>query len=102
MRLATYLADGQPRAAVLASDQTLVAVGDLVAGGPLQMLDVLDAGPSFWDRLRAAATSGRGGQPLSKARLLAPIPRPRSNMFCVGMKYSEHFVEVHSVSGTIV
>ena len=99
MRLATYLADGQPRAAVLASDQTLVAVGDLVAGGPLQMLDVLDAGPSFWDRLRAAATSARGGQPLSTARLLAPLPRPRRNMFCVGWNYSEHFAEGQGARG---
>jgi 2-keto-4-pentenoate hydratase/2-oxohepta-3-ene-1,7-dioic acid hydratase in catechol pathway len=34
MRLASYLVDGQPRAGVVAADQTLVAVSDLIAGGP--------------------------------------------------------------------
>jgi 2-keto-4-pentenoate hydratase/2-oxohepta-3-ene-1,7-dioic acid hydratase in catechol pathway len=91
MRLASYLVDGQPRAGVVAADQTLVAVSDLVAGGPTDMLAVLAAGPSLWDRLRAAAPSARGGQALSSARLVAPIPRPRRNLFCVGWNYSEHF-----------
>src|SRR5258708_25809844 len=81
MRLASYLVDGQPRAGVVASDQTLVAVSDLVAGGPSDMLAVLAAGPSLWDRLRATATSARGGQALSSARLVAPIPRPGPTSF---------------------
>ncbi len=99
MRLASYLADGQPRAGVVASDQTLVAVGDLVAGGPSDMLAVLAAGPSLWDRLRAAAASARGGQALASVRLLAPIPRPRRNLFCVGWNYSEHFAEGQGFRG---
>src|SRR5919202_3802230 len=99
MRLATYLADGRPRAAVLASDQTLVPVTDLVAGGPSEMLDVLDGGPALWDRLREAARSARGGEPSNSARLLAPIPRPRRKMFCVGWNYSEHFTEGQGMRG---
>src|SRR5260370_41770100 len=99
MRLASYLVDGQPRAGVVASDQTLVAVSDLFAGGPSDMLDVLAAGPSLWDRLRAAAPSARGGQALRTARLLAPIPRPRRNVFCVGWNYSEHFAEGQGLRG---
>src|SRR4030088_780033 len=74
MRLASYLVDGQPRAGVIASDQTLVGVSDLVAGGPTDMLGVLAAGPSLWDRLRAASASARGGLALSGARLVAPVP----------------------------
>src|SRR5258708_10953222 len=99
MRLASYLVDGQPRAGVVASDQTLVAVSDVVAGGPSAMLAVLAAGPSLWDRLRATATSARGGQALSSARLVAPIPRPRRNLFCVGWNYSEHFAEGQGMRG---
>ncbi len=99
MRLASYLVDGQPRAGVIASDQTLVSVSDLVAGGPSDMLAVLAAGPSLWDRLRAAASSTRGGQALSGSRLVAPIPRPRRNLFCVGWNYSEHFAEGQGVRG---
>src|ERR1700704_5883585 len=78
MRLASYLVDGQPRAGVIASDQTLVGVSDLVAGGPTDMLGVL-------------AVSG--------ARLVAPIPLPRRNLFCVGWNYSEHFAEGQGLRG---
>jgi 2-keto-4-pentenoate hydratase/2-oxohepta-3-ene-1,7-dioic acid hydratase in catechol pathway len=30
------------------------------------------------------------GLPLSAVRLLAPIPAPRRNIFCVGKNYREH------------
>jgi hypothetical protein len=60
MRLASYLVDSQPRAGVVAADQTLVAVSNLIAGGPTDMLAVLSAGPSLWDRVRAVAPSARG------------------------------------------
>lgn len=32
--------------------------------------------------------------PLSTVKLLAPIPRPRKNIFCVGKNYAEHAKEV--------
>jgi 2-keto-4-pentenoate hydratase/2-oxohepta-3-ene-1,7-dioic acid hydratase in catechol pathway len=63
------------------------------------MLELLDAGPAAWDRLRSAAATARGGQPLASARLVAPIPRPRRNMFCVGWNYSEHFAEGQGMRG---
>ena len=93
MRLASYFEDGRARAAVVAADDTLVPVADLVPGGPDDMLDVLDTGPQLWDRLRSAGSGAGRGRPLSGARLLAPIPRPRRNVFCVGWNYSEHFAE---------
>src|SRR5919202_3477995 len=99
MRVASYLSDGQPRAAVVAADETLVPVRDVLGGGPSTVLELLDAGPSVWDRLRSAAASATGGQPLSSARLLAPIPRPRRNLFCVGWNYSEHFAEGQGMRG---
>jgi 2-keto-4-pentenoate hydratase/2-oxohepta-3-ene-1,7-dioic acid hydratase in catechol pathway len=99
MRLASYLVDGQPRAAVVASDQTLVPISELVAGGPTSMLDLLAAGPSLLDQLRRSAGSARGGLQLSSARLTAPIPRPRRNVLCVGWNYSEHFAEGQGMRG---
>jgi len=63
------------------------------------MLAVLSVGPSLWDRLRAAASAAQGGQALASARLVAPIPRPRRNLFCVGWNYSEHFAEGQGVRG---
>src|SRR5579859_2212264 len=93
MRLASYLVDGQPHAGVVASDETLIAVGDLVAGGPSDMLGLLAAGPSAWARVHSAAATATGGLALKDTRLVAPIPRPRRNLFCVGWNYSEHFAE---------
>jgi 2-keto-4-pentenoate hydratase/2-oxohepta-3-ene-1,7-dioic acid hydratase in catechol pathway len=46
--------------------------------------------------LIAAGTIPRptgGGVPLAAVRLLAPIPRPLKNVFCVGWNYLEHFEE---------
>jgi 2-keto-4-pentenoate hydratase/2-oxohepta-3-ene-1,7-dioic acid hydratase in catechol pathway len=93
MRLASYFVDGQARAAVVAADQTLVPVGELVPGAPDDMLSLLGSGPSTLDRLKQAAARAAGGLPLAEARLAAPIPRPRRNVFCVGWNYSEHFAE---------
>src|ERR1700716_2915380 len=99
MRLASYVVGGEPRVAVVAADQTLVPVSDLLAGGPPSMLELLEAGPAVWDRLRAAAASAQGGEPLASAQLAAPIPRPRRNLFCVGWNYSEHFAEGQGLRG---
>src|SRR5919199_1461502 len=99
MRLASYLVGGESRAAVVGIDQTLVPVHDLVANGPVDMLEVLGAGRPLWDQLRAAAATARGGEPLASARLAAPIPRPRRNVLCVGWNYSEHFAEGQGFRG---
>ena len=93
MRLATFASSNGPRAAVVASDNTLVPVSDLVAGGPNDMLGLIEDGPDLLSRLRSAAASASGGTPLRDAHLLAPIPRPRRNVLCVGWNYSEHFDE---------
>ena len=37
----------------------------------------------------------RSIMPLGKARLLAPFPRPRRNIFCVGKNYHDHVAELN-------
>lgn len=93
------MVDGRSRAAVLAPDNTLVPISDLVRSGPDDMLEVLAAGQSLWDQLTSAAGSAGGGQPLSGVRLAAPIPKPRRNVFCVGWNYLEHFAEGQGMRG---
>ncbi|MGQ0571645.1 MAG: fumarylacetoacetate hydrolase family protein [Armatimonadota bacterium] len=44
-------------------------------------------------RLLKAGTTRGLVVPLSEARLLAPIPRPRKNIFCMGRNYAEHAKE---------
>src|SRR4051812_48576989 len=99
MRLATFLSNGAPRAALVAADNSLVAASDLVAGAPPDMLGIIEAGPELWDRLRAASTNARGGVSLESARLLAPIPRPRRDIFAVGWNYLDHFEEGRGMRG---
>ena len=100
MRLASFFADdGRVRAALVAADQTLVPIADLLGGAADDMPGLLWAGQATWDRLREASQNAGGGLALSSARLAAPIPRPRRNVFCVGWNYSEHFAEGQGMRG---
>jgi 2-keto-4-pentenoate hydratase/2-oxohepta-3-ene-1,7-dioic acid hydratase in catechol pathway len=94
MRLVTFVsADGRPRAGALTLDDGVVASSDLQPGAPDDMLGLIEAGPAVWDSLREALAGARGGLPLGSVTLLAPIPRPRRNLLCVGWNYAEHFAE---------
>ena len=66
---------------------------------PARMLDFIDLGPVA---VTAAATllAKAGGAwpidgalPLANVRLLAPIPRPRKNIFGIGLNYLDHVAE---------
>ena len=45
------------------------------------------------------ADSAETSIPLVEATLLAPIPRPRRNIICLGLNYAEHAAEHYSASG---
>lgn len=66
---------------------------------PAQMLDFIDLGPAALQALRRLLDTDRAGwppqaaQPLANVRLLAPIPRPRKNIFGIGLNYVEHVDE---------
>ena len=72
------------------------AVGEVFAA---TMLDLIDAGPDALAALRRAieATDGKRhaglAVPEENVRLLAPIPRPRKNIFGIGLNYVEHVAE---------
>jgi 2-keto-4-pentenoate hydratase/2-oxohepta-3-ene-1,7-dioic acid hydratase in catechol pathway len=91
MRLATF-ADGRgARIGVLDGD----SVRDVTAADPLlphEMLALIAGGASLQRRLSATADSAPR-LPLASLRLLAPIPRPPRNIFCVGKNYHEHAKE---------
>jgi len=99
MRFCTYLTKGEAHLGIVTDD----AVVDLQAIArrrkmrtvPQDMLGLI-AGVSAAD-LRALsreaaqwANAGRPAVPLRSARLLAPIPRPRKNIACMGRNYVEH------------
>ena len=60
---------------------------------PADMLSVIAAGEPARDWLRNLGSNAGQAIPLTAVTLLAPIPRPRKNVFCVGWNYVEHFAE---------
>ncbi len=63
---------------------------------PGSMLELLDRGPQAVEVLQTlfARLDETGPKlPLTKVKLLAPIPRPRKNIFCIGKNYVEHALE---------
>src|SRR6185503_14081570 len=44
-------------------------------------------------RAQEVAQSRSGARPLNAVTVLAPIPRPRRNIFCLGLNYKAHAQE---------
>lgn len=65
------------------------------------MLTLIASGPRALDRIRELTRQApdEAALPLSAARLLAPIPRPAKNIFCVGRNYAEHATESFRATG---
>jgi 2-keto-4-pentenoate hydratase/2-oxohepta-3-ene-1,7-dioic acid hydratase in catechol pathway len=63
------------------------------------MLELIDEGPAGLGDLAAALDQAKAerpggvGLPLANVELLAPIPRPRKNIFGIGLNYVEHVAE---------
>jgi 2-keto-4-pentenoate hydratase/2-oxohepta-3-ene-1,7-dioic acid hydratase in catechol pathway len=66
---------------------------------PSSMLEFIDLGPLALAALKKILNEGRdswpvgAALPLANVRLLAPIPRPRKNIFGIGLNYVEHVAE---------
>lgn len=96
MRLCTYDRAGQPRAAVVNAAEHLVDIADALAGAPTD-LAALVANWAHWRPAIAGLASGedRSGPAAASAPLLAPLPRPVRDIFCVGKNYDAHAREFH-------
>ncbi|WP_205617580.1 fumarylacetoacetate hydrolase family protein [Pelomicrobium methylotrophicum] len=102
MKLVTFTptVPAEARIGLLLGDGTVLDVAEAAAAtrlslpfDPRDMLSLIAAGPAGRQALNRLdrAVSGRIG--LDQGKLLAPIPRPRKNVFCVGWNYLEHFEE---------
>lgn len=95
MRFVSFAADGGSHYGILRDDRVL----DLNAAGggdfPSDMLGLIDLGGSGIERAQQLADQSPDAawQPLDPAKLLAPIPVPRRNVFCIGMNYAAHAAE---------
>ena len=78
MKLVTYLEDGKEKVGALTADEKAVR--------PLPFPDMTAAVEAGLDALVPAGEP----VPMEKVTLLAPIPRPRQDVICLGMNYLAH------------
>lgn len=92
MRIATYLKDQQRFVGVVSDDgqtvRELDVPSDIAEQGALGLIDGFNDVSTLGKRVRGDAI------PLTTVKLLAPIPRPRRNIFCVGRNYHAHAKEL--------
>lgn len=84
MKFATYEHEGNVRVGRVQDDESTIV--------PLDIPDMLTLIESQMDT-SSLVRSGTRSVPLKEVRLLAPIPRPRSNVICVGKNYRAHAKE---------
>jgi len=114
MRLATIASDGKPTAAVYLEDGSLLELakasadvsgkaGSALRSGSLQA--IIEVGDDALDAIRVLITEAEAGKHANarqgaESRLLAPLPVPRKNVFCVGRNYADHIAEAASAQKT--
>ena len=89
----TFSVGDRASAGLIGEDHTAVALSDLVPGAPPDMIEVIRRWDEVAPRLLDPDLRAVAGISLDRVRLLAPIPRPARNVFCVGWNYAEHFAE---------
>lgn len=90
MRLATCQRGGTSFVGAVVDDRVVEVADDMLA--------LIEGGPAALEQAQARARTSRGIG-LADVTLLAPIPRPARDVFCVGWNYSEHFREGQLVRG---
>jgi len=105
MQLATISADGRPVCVAILGNGKMLDIaaaakdvpgpeGDALRAGSMQAL--IEGGAEALKALNglvANADAHAGAQYPADSVLMAPIPVPRKNVFCVGRNYAEHIAE---------
>ena len=92
MRFVTFEHRGAQRLGAVTKDDEVVALDG-------SMLDLIRGGAAALEKARGLAEKPGERMPLKSVRLLAPIPRPSKNVFCVGRNYAAHAAEGARVRG---
>lgn len=88
MRLVTFVHEGRPTVGI--ADQAFANVSPLSGELASDMLTLI----ANFDRIKGTLAGAAGPSlPIASVQLLAPIPRPARNVFCVGKNYHEHAKE---------
>jgi len=102
MKLITCLYRNETHIGVADGDAALLpALHDDWRERYADMLALIDAGARGLDELRdfVAGAGGAIGVAMDDVRLLAPIPRPRQNVICLGWNYADHVKETQARRG---
>lgn len=94
-RIGLLLADSQDGTGV--NTQQVVDLSQAAPDLPTDMLSLIALGDAAFPALEHAIENESARIPLEKVRLLAPIPTPQRNIFCVGKNYPEHVKEIKSI-----
>jgi 2-keto-4-pentenoate hydratase/2-oxohepta-3-ene-1,7-dioic acid hydratase in catechol pathway len=101
MRLVTFQDGSGARIGAMIGDDQILDLA-AAAGVPSTMLEFIDAGPEALAKAQAAVDAPAGSTSLiarSSVKLLAPIPRPRKNVFALGLNYADHVAEGARAAG---
>ncbi len=90
MKLITFECDGEPAAGFLDGQEAVICAKGRDARNAVR--DLIESGGNS----AAWIGGGEARRSLGDIRLLAPIPDPRRDIFCVGKNYHEHAAEFHS------
>jgi 2-keto-4-pentenoate hydratase/2-oxohepta-3-ene-1,7-dioic acid hydratase in catechol pathway len=95
MKFVTFRSSGEARLGLADAKRGILDVAQAAPGAPADMLGLIAAGETALAAARKAAETAAAPlwTPFEKVRLLAPIPQPRKNVFCVGRNYKEHILE---------
>ncbi len=88
MKLASYQSNGQIRVGVVRENQIL----DISHQYPT-VVNLIEAGTVALEQLKDWTEHASGWLELDESTLVAPIPNPRRNVFCVGWNYLKHYDE---------
>lgn len=91
MRLITFETGGRIAAGYVDGDDAVIGVEGERARRAI--LNLIEGGAAALDAWRSP---GGSRIPLGDVRLLAPIPEPRRDVFCIGKNYYAHAAEFHS------
>lgn len=92
MKLVTFLTHGETAAGYLDGEDVVVCASG--AGARHAILDIVEGGSAAVAKWAAKSDAPR--VPLSSVTLIAPVPEPRRDIFCVGKNYYAHAAEFHS------
>ncbi len=102
MRLVTFVESERTRVGVLDPQRGEVVDLSVTAPGlPLEMSAVIAQGEAGLSLMGEAAASAEGRLPVDAVRVLAPLPRPPRNVFCVGKNYRDHVTEVRAAGSAL-